>query len=85
MRGILAVALILRGVLEASFALGRRRNPGWPFLFAHGASSLVIGVLFWLVPSLAVVLLILFMGIDLIMQGTRSFGAERDHLRRVAR
>ena len=82
-RAILAIALLIRGILEASVALSRRSNPGWPFLFAHGLASVITGILFWLVPSLAVVLLILFMGIDLVMQATRGFAADRAVARRI--
>ncbi|MEE2906407.1 MAG: DUF308 domain-containing protein [Planctomycetota bacterium] len=79
LRAILAIILIIRGALESSVALGRRTNPGWPFLLSHGIAAIVIGILFWIpsVAQLAVVLLILFVGIDLIMQGARNIGAIR--------
>ncbi|MCH2133192.1 MAG: DUF308 domain-containing protein [Phycisphaerales bacterium] len=82
---VLALALIIRGVLESSFALGRRTHPGWPFLLGHGIAALVIGILFWIVPTFAVVLLILFMGIDLIMQGVRNISLTRDLKQQVRR
>lgn len=86
LRAILAIILIIRGVLESSVALGRRTNPGWPFLLSHGIAAIVIGILFWIpsVSQLAVVLLILFVGIDLIMQGARNIGAIR-RLKKQAR
>lgn len=86
LRAILAIILIIRGALESSFALGQRTNPGWPFLLSHGIAAIVIGILFWIpsVSQLAVVLLILFVGIDLIMQGARNIGAIR-RLKKQAR
>ncbi|MBG80448.1 MAG: hypothetical protein CMJ39_07050 [Phycisphaerae bacterium] len=74
---ILALALIIRGVIESSVALARRTRPGWPFLLSHGIAAIATGVLFWLIPQLAVVLLILFMGIDLIMQGAHNVSMAR--------
>ncbi|MDG2424666.1 MAG: DUF308 domain-containing protein [Phycisphaerales bacterium] len=86
LRAILAIILIIRGVLESSFALGRRTNPGWPFLLSHGIAAIVIGIMFWIpsIAQLAVVLLILFVGIDLIMQGARNVGVVR-RLRKQAK
>tara|TARA_B100002052_G_C15811501_1_gene566081 strand:+ start:302 stop:880 length:579 start_codon:yes stop_codon:yes gene_type:complete len=74
LRAILAIILIIRGVVEASMALGKRTNPGWPFLLSHGIAAIVIGIMFWIpsVAQLAVVLLILFVGVDLIMQGAKN-------------
>jgi uncharacterized membrane protein HdeD (DUF308 family) len=74
---ILAVGLLIRGAVEGSVALGRRSRAGWQFLLAHGIAAIVIGAMFWIQPSLAVVLLILFMGIDLIMHGTRNISTVR--------
>jgi len=85
LRTILALALIIRGIIESSVALGRRSRPGWPFLLAHGIAALATGVLFWLIPHLAVVLLILFMGIDLIMQGVRNISMARQLKKQVKR
>jgi len=74
LRAILAIILIVRGIMESSIALGKRTNPGWPFLLSHGIAAIVIGIMFWIpsVAQLAVVLLILFVGVDLIMQGARN-------------
>ena len=85
LRTILALALIIRGVIESSVALGRRSRPGWPFLLSHGIAALATGILFWLIPHLAVVLLILFMGIDLIMQGARNVSMARQLKHQVKR
>ncbi|MCH2154230.1 MAG: hypothetical protein MK089_12895, partial [Phycisphaerales bacterium] len=68
-----------------SVALGRRSRPGWPFLLGHGIAALTTGVLFWLIPNLAVVLLILFMGIDLIMQGARNISMARQLKHQIKR
>ena len=79
LRAILAILLIIRGVIESSVALSRRANPNWPFLLSHGVAAIVIGILFW-IPSIAklgVVLLILFVGIDLIMQSVYTTGMMR--------
>lgn len=79
LRAILAILLIVRGVIESSIALSRRTNPNWPFLLSHGIAAIVIGILFW-VPSIAqlgVVLLILFIGVDLIMQSVYTSGMVR--------
>jgi len=79
LRAILAILLIVRGVVESSIALSRRANPNWPFLLSHGVAAIVIGILFW-IPSIAqlgIVLLILFVGIDLIMQSVYTSGMAR--------
>ncbi|MBG83587.1 MAG: hypothetical protein CMJ40_03455 [Phycisphaerae bacterium] len=79
LRAILAILLIIRGIVESSMALSRRTNPSWPFLLSHGIAAIVIGTLFW-IPSIAqlgVVLLILFVGIDLIMQSVYTNGMMR--------
>jgi len=77
LRAIIAIVLIVRGVIESSSALGRRKQPGWQFLLSHGVAAIVIGIMFWILPSLAVVLLILFMGIDLIMRGVMNISLAR--------
>lgn len=79
LRAILAILLIVRGVFESSIALSRRTNPNWPFLLSHGVAAIVIGILFW-IPSIAqlgVVLLILFVGVDLVMQSVYTSGMAR--------
>lgn len=79
LRAILAILLLIRGIVESSVALSRRTNPNWPFLLSHGVAAIVIGILFW-IPSIAqlgVVLLILFVGIDLIMQSVYTSGMMR--------
>ena len=75
----LAILLIVRGVFESSIAFSRRTNPNWPFLLSHGVAAIVIGILFW-IPSIAqlgVVLLILFVGVDLVMQSVYTSGMVR--------
>ena len=64
-----AIALLVRGIVECTLATSNKDRPGWEFLLIHGIIGIALGVLFFLRPTFAPVLLILFLGVDLIARG----------------
>ena len=64
-----AITLLVRGIVECTLAASNKERPGWEFLLIHGIIGIALGVLFFLRPTFAPVLLILFLGVDLIARG----------------
>ncbi|MDG2083294.1 MAG: DUF308 domain-containing protein [Candidatus Actinomarina sp.] len=67
-----AITLLVRGVVECTLATSNKERPGWEFLLLHGILGIALGILFFVWPTLAPVLLILFLGVDLIVRGANQ-------------
>ncbi|MCH2149814.1 MAG: DUF308 domain-containing protein [Phycisphaerales bacterium] len=67
-----AITLLVRGVVECTLATSHKERPGWEFLLLHGILGIALGILFFVWPTLAPVLLILFLGVDLIVRGANQ-------------
>jgi uncharacterized membrane protein HdeD (DUF308 family) len=67
-----AITLLVRGVVECTLATSNKERPGWEFLLIHGILGIALGGLFFVWPTLAPVLLILFLGVDLIVRGANQ-------------
>jgi len=60
--------------VECTLAISNQDRPGWGFLLGHGILGIVLGVVFLKFPWFAPVLLILFLGIDLVLRGATQVG-----------
>jgi uncharacterized membrane protein HdeD (DUF308 family) len=67
-----AITLLVRGVVECTLAASNKERPGWEFLLIHGVLGIALGILFFIWPTFAPVLLILFLGVDLIVRGANQ-------------
>lgn len=66
---IVAITLLVRGIVECTLALSRNDLPGWELLLLHGGAGIALGILFFIWPTFAPILLILFLGVGLIVRG----------------
>ena len=64
-----AITLLVRGIVECTLALSNKERPGWELLMAHGALGIGLGIVFFIWPLLAPVVVILFLGVDLVVRG----------------
>jgi len=64
-----AITLLVRGIVECTLALSNKERPGWELLMAHGALGIILGIVFFIWPLLAPVVVILFLGVDLVVRG----------------
>ena len=67
-----AITLLVRGIVECTLATSNKDRPGWEVLLIHGILGIALGILFFIWPTFAPVLLILFLGVDLIVRGANQ-------------
>ncbi len=65
-----AITLLVRGIVECTLAVSNKERPGWELLMGHGILGIVLGIVFFVWPLLAPVVVILFLGVDLIIRGS---------------
>ena len=67
-----AITLLVRGIVECTLAASNKERPGWEFLLIHGILGIALGILFFWRQAFAPVVLILFLGVDLVVRGANQ-------------
>ncbi len=65
-----AITLLVRGIVECTLAFSNKDRPGWELLAIHGLVGVALGIVFLAWPMFAPVVLILFLGVDLVVRGS---------------
>ncbi len=64
-----AITLLVRGIVECTLAFSNKERAGWELLAIHGLVGIALGIVFFALPNFAPVVLILFLGVDLVVRG----------------
>ena len=64
-----AITLLVRGIVECTLAFSNKERAGWELLAIHGLVGIALGIIFLVWPMFAPVVLILFLGVDLVVRG----------------